>query len=149
MSSPDGDDAVLADDLHRVRNEFADRLVARRNGSDLRNGLLAFDLLRDGLKLLDCGVHGLLDALSQNDGVGARREVFQALSDDGLCEEHGGRRAVARDVVGLRRNFLDDLRAHVLEGIGQFDLLCNGHTVVGDEGCAELLVEHHVAALGP
>ena len=40
------------------------------------------------------------------------------------------------------------LRAHVLKRIVELDLLGDGHAVVGDERRAELLIEHHVAALG-
>ena len=42
----------------------------------------------------------------------------------------------------------DELRAHVLERILELDLLCDGNTVVGYQRCAELLIEHDVAALG-
>src|SRR5205814_5475431 len=37
-----------------------------------------------------------------------------------------------------------DLLPRVLE----LDLLGDGHAIVGDRGCAPLLLEHHVAALG-
>ena len=43
---------------------------------------------------------------------------------------------------------LHQLRAHVLKRIVQLDLLGDGHAVVGDQGRAELLIQHHVAALG-
>jgi hypothetical protein len=56
-------------------------------------------------------------------------------------------RPVTGDVVGLRGDFLDELSAEVLERILELDLLGDRHTVVGDRGGAELLVEHHVAAL--
>jgi len=36
----------------------------------------------------------------------------------------------------------------VLEGVLDLDLARNGHAVVRDRGSTELLVEHHVAALG-
>ena len=76
------------------------------------------------------------------------RQVLQALADDGLGQQGGGGGAVAGHVVGLGGDLLDDLGAHVLKGVGQLDLLGDGHAVVGDEGRAELLVQHHVAALG-
>src|SRR5262249_23757691 len=63
--------------------------------------------------------------------------------------EHGRRgRAVAGEVTGLDRDLLDHLRAHVLELVGELDFLRDGHAVLGDAGCTERLVEHHVAALG-
>src|SRR5690606_15091635 len=42
---------------------------------------------------------------------------------------------------------LHHLRAHVLELVGQLDLLGDGHAVLGDGRRAEALVEHDVAAL--
>jgi hypothetical protein len=45
----------------------------------------------------------------------------------------------------LVRDLLDELRAKVLVGIGELDLLGDGHAVVGDRGGAEILVEDDVA----
>ena len=51
-------------------------------------------------------------------------------------------------VAGLRGDLAHHLRAHVLELVGEFDLLGDGDAVLGDAGRAEALVEHDVAALG-
>ena len=56
--------------------------------------------------------------------------------------------AVAGNVLGLGRRFLEQLRAHVLERVVELDVLGDGHAVVGDGGRAVLLVERDVAALG-
>ena len=66
-----------------------------------------------------------------------------------LGEHRRGRGAVARDVVGLGGDLLDELGAHVLERVLQLHLLGDGDAVVGDRGGAELLLEHDVAALRP
>jgi hypothetical protein len=66
-----------------------------------------------------------------------------------LGQHGGGGGAVTGDVVGLGRDFLHELGAHVLERVVELDFLRDRHTVVGDGRGAELLVEHHVAALGP
>ena len=50
--------------------------------------------------------------------------------------------------TSLGGDFLHQLRAHVLKGVFQLDLLGDGHAVVGDQRSAELLVENDVAALG-
>src|SRR5581483_11681775 len=55
--------------------------------------------------------------------------------------------AVAGDVVGLGGDLLEELRAHVLERVLQLDLLGDGYAIVGNQGSAKLLVEHHVTAL--
>src|SRR6185436_158244 len=62
--------------------------------------------------------------------------------------QHGGRGGpVARDVIGLLRDFLDQLSADLLPRVLELDLLGDGHAIVGDRGGAPLLLEHHVPAL--
>ena len=68
--------------------------------------------------------------------------------DERLAEHDGGGGAVAGDVVGLGRDLLEELRAHVLERLFELDLAGDGHAVIGDGRGAELLVQHDVAALG-
>ena len=94
------------------------------------------------------GGDALLDAALEQHGVGAGGHVLQAFGDDGLGQHGRGGGAVAGDVVGLGRGFLQKLRAHVLERILQLDFLGHGHAVVRDGGGAPFLVQGHVAALG-
>src|SRR3546814_16216393 len=56
--------------------------------------------------------------------------------------------AVAGNIVGLRSDFADHLRAHIFELVLQFDLLGDGYAVLGDAGSAEALVDNDVAAFG-
>ena len=93
-------------------------------------------------------VHGLGHALLHNDGIGAGGQVLQTLADHGLGQQGGGGGAVAGHVVGLGGHLAHQLRAHVLKRILQLDLLGDGYAVVGDQRSAELLIQHHVAALG-
>jgi hypothetical protein len=69
-------------------------------------------------------------------------------ADDRLSEN--GRRggAVTSNVAGLGRDLAHHLCAHVFELVAQLDLLRNGHAILRDAGCAEALVEHHIASLG-
>src|SRR6185503_915538 len=60
----------------------------------------------------------------------------------------GGGGAVARDVVGLLGDFLDQLGADLLVRVLQLDLLGDGNPIVGDRGSAPLLLKDDVAALG-
>ena len=118
-------------------------MVATRAISSLPEiSLLCFWIDGDGL------VDGLFDAALDGHRVGAGGYHAQALAHDRLGEQRGGRRAVTGDVVGLGRDFLDELGAQVLEDVLELDLASDGHAVVGDRRGAELLVEHHVAALG-
>ena len=143
-----GDDAVVAHSLHGVGNEGANLGVVGRNGGDLCDVVLALDLLAHVGKGAHGRFHSLIHAAAEHHGVGAGRQVAQALADHGLGEQGGGGGAVAGDVVGLDGDFLHQLSAHVLKGILKLDLFGDGHAVVGDEGRAVLLLEHDVAALG-
>ena len=75
--------------------------------------------------------------------------TFQALADHRLGEHGRGGGAVTGYVVGLGGHLLGELGAHVLVGVVQLDLAGDGHAIVRDGRCAELLVEDDVATLGP
>ena len=94
------------------------------------------------------GGDGLLHAALDVHGVGTGGNVLHALGDKSLGQNGGGGGAVTSCIVGLGGDFANELSAHVLELILQFDLLGDGNAIVGDERAAELLAQHHVAALG-
>ena len=135
-----GDDAVLADFFHGVRNQAADQLVTGRNGADTGDILGAGYRLRNVLDCRNGSFGSLLDAFLHDHRVGTRGQILQTFADHGLGEDCGGGSAVAGDIVGLRGDFLDELRAHIFKGVFQLDLLGNGYTVVGDEGSAVFLI---------
>src|SRR3954451_7467788 len=141
-------DAVLADLLDRVGDDVADLVVTGRDGRDARDLILARDLLGLRADVLYDLVDGLLDAALQAERVGTGRNVLQTVANDRLGQHRRGRRAVTGDVVGRRGDLADELRALVLEYVLDLDLTRDGHTVVRDGRGAELLVKHHVAALG-
>ena len=141
------DDAVLADLLHCLCDELADLGVRRGDRRDLRDLCLRLDLLCLALDLLDQRLDRHVDALLDDHRVRARHDVAHALLDHRLCEERRRRRAVARDVVRLRRNFLHELCAHVLERILELDVACNRHAVIRDRRRTILLIEDDVASL--
>ena len=145
----DGDDAFLADLVHRLGDELADGRVSggdRGGGSDL---LLGLDLLGVVEQLGGDGLDGLLDALLQRHRVGAGGDVAQAFADQGLGQ-HGGRGgAVTGNVVGLLGNFLDELGPDLLVRVLELDFLGDRHTIVGDGGRAPLLLQDDVAAARP
>src|SRR3954447_1359574 len=143
----DGDDAFLADLVHRLGDDLADAGVRsgdRRGSGDL---LLGLDVLRLVAQHLGHRGDRLLDTTLERHRVGAGRDVPQSLAHQRLGQ-HGRRRgAVTCDIVGLLRDFLDQLGADLLERVFELDLLGDADTVVGDRGCAPLLLEHDVAAL--
>ena len=143
----DGDDAVLADLVHHVGDDLADFRIGgtdRRDSGDLRPRL---DGPGDPLDLVHDGFHRLLDPALDLHRVGAGGDVPKAVADHRVGEDDGGRRAVTGDVVGLGRDFLDELRAHVLEGVLELDVAGDRHPVVGDGGRPELLVQDDVPTL--
>ncbi len=144
----DGNDAIFANLVNRVGNHLADPRVAGRDRRHLGDLLAIGDLdrlLLDGLNDLS---DGLLDAGLERYRVGAGGDVAQSIANDRRGQHDRGGGAVTGDVVGLARHFLDELGAHVLEGILQLDLLRNRHAVVRDRRRTELFVEYDVAPLG-
>ncbi len=144
-----GDDAVLADLVHHLGDDRADLGIGGADRGHGRDLLAVVDRARLALELGDDRLDALLDPEPDRDRVGPGADVLEALGDDRLAEDDGGRGAVTGDVVGLGGDFLQELRAHVLEGVLELDLLGDRHPVVGDRGRAVLLVEDDVAALRP
>jgi hypothetical protein len=101
--------------------------------------------LGHGQQLGGDALDGGLDAPLQGHRVGAGGDVAQALADQRLGQHGGGGGAVARDVVGLLGDFLDELGPDLLVRVLELDLLGDGDTVVGDRGGAPLLLQHDVA----
>src|SRR5215218_2777603 len=144
----DRDHAVLADLLHRLGDDAADLLVVvRGDGADVRD-VLALDGLGQLVDGLDGGPDGQLDATLDLHRVRTRGDVLGALAIDRLGEHGRGGGAVAGHVGGLRSDLAHHLSAHVLERIGQLDLLGHRHAVLGDGRRAELLLDNDVASLG-
>ncbi len=98
-------------------------------------------------QLGDDGGNRLVDAAPEVHRVHPGGHGLRALADDGLGQHGRGGGAVAGLVVGLRGHLAHHLRAHVLELVGELDLLGDRHAVLGDPRRAEALVEHDVAAL--
>ena len=145
----DRDHAVVADLLHGLGDHLADLAVAvGRDGADLGDLRVGRDLLRALLDVLDDRFDGHVDAALQVHRVHAGGDRLGALAHDRLRQHRRGGGAVAGLIAGLGGDLLDQLSAHVLELVVQFDVLGDGHAVLGDAGGAERLVEHDVAALG-
>src|SRR5690606_9302084 len=88
----------------------------------------------------------LVDAALQVHRVHAGSDGLQAFVDDGLSQNGSGGGAVTGCIVGLGRYVLDQLGAHVFEGVFQFDFLGNRNTVFGDGRGTEGFGQNHVTA---
>ncbi len=105
--------------------------------------------LRDLGEFSDDSFNGLLDAALKAGRIRAGGDVLQAFAIDRFGEDGGGRGAVTGDVAGLAGDFANELSAHIFIGILELDLFRDGHTVLGDRGAAEFLVEDDVATGRP
>src|SRR5712664_3249507 len=144
----DGDDPILADILHGFGDDAADLLViVGGNGANLGDHV-ALDVLVEPLDFRNGYFDGFFDAALESGRAGAGGDSLDALAEDRLSEHGRSGRAVTGNVGSLGSDFTDHLRAHVLEGIAEFDFLGYGHAVLGDDGRAELLFDHRVATLG-
>ena len=89
----------------------------------------------------------LLDAAPQLHRVDAVVEHPHPLADQRLRQQRRGRRAVAGELRGLVGDLAHELRAHVLELVGELDLARDRDAVVGDRRRARQPLQHDVAAL--
>src|ERR1700735_5303848 len=99
------------------------------------------------LDVLDHRGHRNVDAALEIHRVHAGGDKFEPFLHDRGRKHRSGRGAVAGEVRGLGGNLAKHLRAHVLELVFEFDLLGDGHAVLGDPRRAVRLVENDVAAL--
>ena len=144
----DRDDALVADLLHRLGDHLADLgLAIGGDCADLRRLGLGGDLLAALLQFIDQCDDRLVDAALQVHRIHAGGNRLATLAHDGLRQDDRRGGAVAGDIVGLRGDLAHHLRAHVLELVGEFDLLGDGHAILGDARCAIALVQDHVATL--
>ena len=145
----DRDDAFLADLLHRLGDDVADgRVVVGRDGADLRDFLAILGRLGQVLELAGDRLDRAVDAALERHRIVARGDHLDALGVDRAGQHGRGGGAVAGDVGSLGGDFLDHLRAHVLELVFELDFLGDGDAVLGHGRRAEALFEHDVAALG-
>ena len=144
----DRDHALVADLLHRLGQHLADfGITVGRDCADLGDLFRGRDLLGPALDVLDDRLDREVDAALQVHRIHAGRHGLAALADNSRSKDGGRGGAVADQVAGLGRHLAHHLRAHVLELVGELDLLGDRHAVLGDPRRAEALVEHDVAAL--
>ncbi|MNU76096.1 hypothetical protein D3C71_656410 [compost metagenome] len=143
-----GDDAFVADALHCFSNVETDlTLAVCGDRADLCNFFRSVDLLGLGLKVLDDFCNSKIDAALEVHRVHAGSNCLCTFANDGLGQNRCGGGAVTGDVVGLGGNFANELCAHVLELVFQFDFLGDRNAVLGDARCAEGLVDNNVTTL--
>src|SRR5690606_23767896 len=145
----DGDDAFVADLLHRLGDHLADGGVTiGGDGAHLGDLFRLGDVARARAQIFDNCRHGRVDTALQVHRVHAGGDGLDAFAHDRLGQHGCGGGADARQVVGLGGNLGDHLGAHVLELVGQLDILGDSYTVLGNAGRTEGLLQDDVTALG-
>ena len=156
-----GNDAVLANLLHGVRDDVANgRVVVGGNAADLSDHV-AGNRLRKlvqfavrplaalGINVAANRIYGFLNPALHGHGISAGCDSPDAFTVDGLSQDGRGCRTVTGNVGRFAGDFADHLCADVFKAVLQFDLFCNGDAVFGDGGRSELLLDDYVATSGP
>ena len=144
----DGDDAIFADFRHGSRQNFTNRAVGiGRNRSDLFDFLLRLRRTSQFLEFCDDGFDRFIDAAFDAHRALACDDEFHAFAEDGLRQNSRRRRAVAGNVVRLRRHFAHHLRPHVLEFVFELDFFGNRDAIFRNERCSISLLDDDVAPL--
>jgi len=133
--------------MQRIGQQVANRLVVvGADRPNVRDFLLAGHRLGHREQLGFGRLNRLFNAATNGHRIAAGDNVPQPFLEDGMGEDGGRRRAVAREVRGLLSDFDNQLGAHVLEAVFEFDLLRDRHAVLRHGGTAERFVDNHVAA---
>ena len=146
----DRDHAPAADAVDGLGDQLAGRSVAvGAHGGDVLDVRPVLERARLRSQRLHDRRHRSLDAAPDLHRAVPGRDRPETARHDGVREHRGSCGAVPRDLAGLERHLLHELRAHVLEAVGQLDLARDREPVVGDGGGAVAVLDHDVAAAGP
>jgi hypothetical protein len=124
----DGDDAFLADLVHRLGDDLADRAGRRRRSTRWRRSApwsrRPWPIFEQQSSVTASTAFSM--PRLRRHRVGAGGDVAQALADQRLGQHGGGGGAVTGDVVGLLGDLLDELGADLLVRVLELDLLGDG-----------------------
>ena len=134
--------------LDRADDDLTDRLVvAGGQRRDAQKVVAPLTATACSCQRIDDDGHGALDAAAHPHRVGAGVDGAQSLAHHRLGQHRRGGGAVTDHPVGLHRDFLDQLCAHVGERVAQLDLPRDRHAVVGDRGRSGQLLQDGIATL--
>ena len=138
---------LLADLVERVSDEVTNRRILRGDGRNLCDLILASNRAGDLAQTIVDGNDCLVDAALEVHRGAASGDNLETLAHHRLGKNRGGGRSVTGNIVGLGCDLLGELSAEVFVRVFKLYLTGDGHTIVGDGGCAPLLVDDDVAAL--
>ena len=147
LSFFDGNNAFLADLLHGVCNHLTDfSFTICRDRTDLCDFRRTSNWLRTLNEVSNNSINRCVDAALEVHWVHTRCNRLHAFANNRLCKNSGSGRAVTGNIVGLRSNFANHLRAHIFELVFQFDFLGDGNAVLSDPRCAKAFVDDNITA---
>ncbi len=143
-----GNYTFFANLFHRVGDDVTNGAVrVGRNGTYLGNGLGVGTWLGLLFELLNNGTRSTINATLQIHRVHAGGNRLQTFIDDSLSQNGSSGCAISGFVVGLGGNILDQLGAHILETVFQFDFFGNRNAILGDDRSTKAALQYHIAAL--
>mmetsp|Transcript_16847 Transcript_16847/g.37125 ORF Transcript_16847/g.37125 Transcript_16847/m.37125 type:complete len:842 (+) Transcript_16847:26-2551(+) len=142
------DRSILAHFLEGVSDHLADdRVAVGRDGRHLANLLRLGDGLGPLLQVLKHAPHSSVDAALQVHGIHAGHHSLAAFAEDGTGQHRGRRGAIARDIVGLRSDLLDELGSHIHHLALELNSLGDSDAILRHLGRPKGLLNDDVAAL--
>ena len=146
----DSDDAFVADLLHGFSDEFAnDRIIMGRDRCHLRLFLALLDRARQSLQLIDGRLGASLEAALEVYGAGAGDHIAHAIGKYCVCQNDRRAGTIADGLASLLGGLPQHLRAEVLLGILEVELLGDGHAVVADKGHTPFSLDQHGLGFWP
>merc|ERR1719162_1125159 len=149
LSILDGDHTFLANSFHGIGNQASNLLIGVcRNSTNLSDFLLGGDGSADFCEGFNDGINSHVDSPSQVLRVqtcGNGLATFRINNTRQYCSGGG---SISGNIVGPGRYALDELGAHVLEGILEIDGLGDRHTILGNFRCSIWLSNNGISALG-
>ena len=141
------DNAVLADLFHCFCDQSTDRIISSGYGSNLCDAVLAVNVLSQSLDFIHSYIYCTLDPSLEYHRISTCSYIFKSFFDNDLRQQSCSCCSVTGNIVCLGSYFLNNLCAHVLYCIFQFDLSCDRNTIVSDQRGSELLVDQYVSSL--
>ncbi len=108
--------AVWTHFLHRFANDRANFwIVVSGNGRNCPNFFRSFDRFCKFTQLFLDRMNSYIYAALEIHWIGACSNIFEPLSENGFCEDNGGRGAVTCCIGSFRRRLFYKLSAHVFK----------------------------------
>ena len=141
------DYAIVADLFHSIGNQFTNFRVSSRDGSNLRNVILALHFMTHLVQFFNGSLGSLVDTATNANRVSTGSNVLHPSVNDGLRQNGCRRRTVTGVVIGLGSNFRNEFGTHVLKVIFQFNVLGDRNPIVSNRRRAIALFQNNVATL--